>query len=245
MSGERHCDVELEAPSLCAWARSADAVVFARIDVLDLVVEGAVADDGRDGWRVFPECRSANPALVIGLSVDRVLSGEAPDRIALVVGAEQVSRFNPLPLRASDDGLVWTRSSDPLTGPLTVGAHMVVPAHRLDNSWSLKGDVLLGVDSEGRVHLPQRTGDCLNTLPPEIGGLAVNDLGGLLSQCSEIEPMLAERRDLRESLWGRGQMPSFSLSAKCTDPLDNVAEKTVTDRSRPDNTAVEHSEERR
>jgi len=241
LSGDVDCERELEAPKACTWASAADAVVLAEVAGLRLVTGGAVGADGRGGWRAYPDCAYPNPALAIDLRVESVLAGSAPEVVTLMVGAEQVAHFKPLPLRADDGAIVWAGTDDPSTGPLRAGARVVVATHRMADVWSLKGDVILGVDAEGVVHLPRRTGDCLNTLPQEIDGSSVIQVANRLARCdAENRQSIARRQEFREALWGEGQGPWFYAAPYCTDSVQGFEDSVGRGPEQIDSPEVRH-----
>jgi hypothetical protein len=218
LSGDVDCDSEEAAPSACAWASEADMVAVVTIERLRMDRNNAVAPDAVSGWKQVPNCRRVHPALGIDVSVSRVLAGSGPQRFELRVGARQVVHFRPMP-RATTAGIAWTPTQDPSVGPLRVGAQVVVAVHKTGSVWSLMGDVILGVDRDDRIHLPPRTGDCLNTLPQGVSGGEVSELASTLATCDATHRQSASRRRaLRAKTWGAEQGPAHFAVADCIDP---------------------------
>lgn len=248
LSGEQDCDQVAEAPSACVWSSAADAIVFAEVSALRLSTENAVIAEEKGGWRAYPNCRHANPALAIDLEVKSVLAGTAPEALTLWVGAEQTAQFKPVPLRSEGGDVVWASSKDSSTGPLLAGSRIVTAIHRVAGTWSLKGDVILGVDAGNIVYLPRRTGDCLNTRPKGIDRITVDQLSDMLANCGdEDSEKVLSTRALRESLWGERQRPSYYAAPYCTDPTSDFDRSAVdlvaSDQQLADSPDVTHSEE--
>jgi hypothetical protein len=215
MFGENHCVSPLPEPDGCAWGAQADAVVVASITSLNTVTRPAMQSAGDGTWRVVDNCSFANPAFSIGLHVERVLSGEEAENVVLSVGRNQVQRFAPLPTTGDDgDSVEWIRSAPPNRGPLRVGQRVVVAMHRIPQGWSLKGDTILGIDSNGTVHAPGRLADCLSTEPTDLDGLSVDAVAAKLA-CSPDPVEREMRRSARESQWGD---PVSTYATICSDP---------------------------
>ena len=116
---EDECDSREKAPDACTWSQAADAVVVGEIRDVRLAVDKVIGADGKGGWRWYEECRVANPALVIDLTVEDAMTGEVSKAVSVRVGWEQIQHFRPLPYTGDDGVLAWTAIRSEAVGPLT------------------------------------------------------------------------------------------------------------------------------
>jgi len=82
------------------------------------------------------------------------------------------------------------------------------------------GDTILGVGSDGRVHVPERKGDCLSTDPIGVDGFLLSAVASKMC-CKPNSVDAAERRTRRAQRWGERSDDLFSAqlthAASCLD----------------------------
>jgi hypothetical protein len=165
----------------------------------DLVWGGAPdAPDGR--WLEPGEWRDLSPALAIDLRVEHLLYGVAPDRLTVRVGADQVQRFIPgvLGTDADTGELLWSDVTSRLSfrGPLRVGQRVLIGFSQFDidrdgtttSYWSLARNNILGTDTDRRIYVYSRVGDCnYNLSPLDLDQVTVEDALAVAQQCSPAQ----------------------------------------------------------
>ena len=196
------CVSKLPPSDICVWGAQADAIVVARVTSFHAVDRGAMRP-GKDAWVQAEDCKAANSALAIGLSVERALSGEVECNIVLNVGFHQVDRFCPGPSPRKDGTISWFPTKMVGRGPLRIGQRILAGIHLFPGGWSLKGDTILGIDADGRVSAVPRTGDCLSTQPVDIDGLDIDAVAAKLA-CTPDPVEVETRRQARDMSWGHG-----------------------------------------
>jgi len=193
MCAEYECPTAFDRADACAWAAQADAVVVARITGLDVVEHPAIGRSADGSPIEMPDCKLINPALAIAMRVEHAMSGAVEGDITLRVGAHQLRFFEPPPHRGEDGSAQWTPTHLAGRGPLRVGQRVVVGMHVFSGGWSLMGDTILGVGSDGRVHVPERKGDCLSTDPIGVDGFLLSAVASKMG-CKPNSVDAAERR---------------------------------------------------
>lgn len=195
---DAECDEQRTAASACAWSESVDAVLVAV--VTDFVLDRAHALwRTEDGWQVVEDCPSVNPALVVGLDVERVLRGTAPERVALRVGAQHLGQFSPFPYE-EDGAVIWSTTHLPGRGPLFVGQRIIVPITRAGDAWSLAGNVFIGLDGD-TLDVRPGVGDCLALAPVGLHGVALDVAAGQFAACPTTTEEGAELRNFLNLGW--------------------------------------------
>jgi len=203
------------------WAAQADAIVVAHITKLSPVDGPTMWPTPEGEWEEVHDCVFANPALSIGLQVDRTLSGTLHGDVTVMIGRNQVQRFNPLPVSGDSGSVEWIPTHLSNRGPLWVGQRIMLGLHRIEQGWSLMGDTILGIDSQGTVFAPERTADCLSTDPIDVHGLSIDAVAELMA-CSLDPVAVEERRAARESTFGDAVSTYATLcGSRGDDPIDD------------------------
>jgi hypothetical protein len=214
--GQADCAQASPAPSACEWRDTVDAVVLGTVRSVRLVTAKPLARTQR-GWEPAASCKLVHPALTFAIDVEARLSGTAPASVQVMVGAEQVQRFRPLPLLHGPEGLHWALQRGSEHGPLRKGTRVVAGLAQVDGKWSLMGGALFGVDSEGILHAPPRSGDCMNMRPEALDGAAVADLAQVFGACGVARSSRGEqRRASVRRVWGA--RPVRHSAPACVDP---------------------------
>ena len=215
--GEVECLVWLPPADACAWAAQADAIVLARVTSFQLVDRPAVGA-GPDGHYEVSECSYANPAMTIGLRIEQTLSGSVEGDIVLMVGWEQVERFDPMPFQDGNGPIEWMGlSKNPLRGPLFQNQQIIVGIHKISVGWSLMGDTILGVTADGKVRAVERPADCLSTTPIDVDMLDIEAVAAKMRCEADVADTNA-RRAARNAWWGEDKTAINTHAAFCLDP---------------------------
>ncbi len=164
----------------CDWVNSVDAVVYGTVADLRFVDAPLVGAGSSPGEVVeVSECDTVDPALVIALDVAEVLSGTAPKRVEVQIGARELSSWSPRPIPDRDGSVKWLETSGgKFTGTLSVGQRLGLALHSAgaSGSWALLGEPLFEVDGHQAVHFQERV-ECTEPAPNG----ALSDLSGLRS----------------------------------------------------------------
>jgi len=214
MSGELSCTTTLPPSSACVWGAQADAIVVARVSALEPINRPALWHTTEGGWQVVENCPYANSALSIGLEVERVLSGTVDSRITVGVGADQVRRFDPHPVRGEDGRVEWLGPWQAHRGPLRIGQRIMVGLHRYSQGWSLLEDTILGIGPGEIVFAPGRQADCLSTEPVEVNGLSIDAVAALLDCVPDPIEVQTRRTEWGYSL----NNPLATHATACSSP---------------------------
>lgn len=227
LAGDIDCEPRA-APSLCAWAGSADAVALFEVTAVRAERADAVAlDPAAEKYVSTRSCRTVRAALRIEATVVKPLMGKLPSSVTVAVGAEQRGLFQPLPV-AAEDGLRWLPSERADTGPLRVGAYVVMAVHRVASGYSLMGDLIAGVDADNRVHRPRRAGDCFGGAPEGLTG-PVDGLRATLSACDVASQDTLQLRAERRARWGSPEDPGLYRAAYCVDATPGFEDRVGSD----------------
>jgi hypothetical protein len=212
-----------KAPATCAWATSADAVVWGVLKEVRLVSSPAVAAwniPGKD-WDFATECDAVNPAMQLVIEVQRVLAGDKKLEGELVVhvGTRQREQFDPMPVLDADGALVWEKVGNSNGGALVVGQSIGAPLHYVPEYklWSLMGESLFALDADAKVSFQERRGHCIEPKPETAAvGAGIEPFGRALAGCVAANPVSSARRARQRGLWGAaGQDPTAFMAASC------------------------------
>lgn len=224
MSGEGcWCPAEPKRITLCEWAGS-----------VDVVAEGRVADVRGDTSRIgslrngkFVEtkaCRIVSPALTINLEVHSWLRGMTGKRTNVFVGGSQVAMFQPQPKISKDGTVSWYEIPGSARKGLKEGQRILVGLREgSPGKLSLMGEAIFGVTGDGVVVARPNSGDCGESVPPELDGMNLVELEKALKGCSSEETLRGRRRkDVRIKEWTA--IPSRVSAAECNDGDPDSAE---------------------
>ena len=207
-----------DAPSLCAWAASVDAIVVGNLSSITLVDSPAIeVIDGLGNWRWASTCpRGGEPALVLDITIVSTIRGSLSGRVSAHIGRDHRILFRPMPIREADGSLGWlgnTNAGAPLaTGQLIGLALHYLPDH---DAWSLMGEAIFAVDASGTISFQTRQGDNVDPAPAGADGLTVAQLASSAAACASSTESDA-RRDWVWRAWGpTGRDPPAYLSAWC------------------------------
>jgi hypothetical protein len=209
----------IDAPELCTWAASVDAIVFGELKAARLVhapaVENLAPEDGGEAWQFTEDCPSRiSPAIALDLEIQTSLRGELHDVVVARIGYEQRSSMRPRP-RCGDDGRVeWVDSGGPgealESGQLLGLALHYVPEHEV---WSLMGEAMFGTDAEGRIVFQERQG--VEPAPSGAQGMTLDEFTTAVAGCSETPESIARRERIWRGFGPDGQMPTAYFAAWC------------------------------
>jgi hypothetical protein len=209
----------------CAWAQSADALVVATVRAVRLATTPIAGPAEGGPWKWYDACKKVAPALEIDLDVEHDLAAKVAGVTTVRVGKRQLDNFAP-GIKRSKDGSVKWNVAEGEAGPLQPGQRVLAALHYVKGQkvWSLMGEMLAAIDSEGIVRTP-RAG-CLSRLPKELDQKGLPTVVDRLKTCV-AQPVSTAAVDLgaqRLRAWGddpasgASSHPANYMAAECLEP---------------------------
>ena len=213
----------LDAPSLCTWATSVDAIVFGTVTRVERVERPLVGVDG-DPW--VQECSDGaiNDALEIDLDVDDVIQGEVEEQtVTLHVGSRQTMFPDDMPV---ENGLLGFAMHQ-------VPESALPPGWDTDQStWTVSKEHFFSIDDDDEI-LFQEVGTGSEPPPENVEGKTIAALEVATGECEPTDET-EERRARAEYAWDVDEESEFSLipeeyiAAVCTG-TDQEAPECIED----------------
>lgn len=219
------------APTLCDWAGSVDAIVIGEVSALHLSTEPAiqVLGGGPDAWEWAGSCSGVvEPAMRIDLRESEALLGDVGPTLSAYAGLYHTSLFNPAPALDSQGRIRWedTNAGD-LGDPIYAGQRLGFALHAIDGvdsqgaptgttQWSLMGEALFTLDTDGRVVFQKRSGEEVEPEPIGVAGLTLDELRDALRACPLPDEEASARSERVRTQWGpEGRNPGFYRAGVC------------------------------
>lgn len=209
----RSCESDQEEPKVCEWTASMDAVLWGRIESVELSKDWRVRGD--DGFDLVEECSLGTVALQVTLDVTDVLYGdEIPTEVTFSIGGGILDDWIVQPKENGEGGMDWKMlgaeqaDEDP---PFVDGERLGVALHRVEESesWSTVGEPLFLEDEVEendetttivKFQKPRFESECLEfPQPEEFEGMKTSQFSDMLAKCDENEAA-TERKDAIEAL---------------------------------------------
>lgn len=204
------CIGQPEAPSLCDWVGSTDAIVWGRLEDVRMVPFPAVLS--ADPSQVVTECsRSVDGALELVLSVEEIYHGTPPETLTIRVGHHQLDEWSPSPALSNGE-TIWFGDS----GKLKAGDHIGAAVHKSASGdmWGLLGEVLFADSTDGTLVAQERS-FCQEPAPLGLAGLSRAELGDAALACpTELSEKALERARVKDETWTSF---SFAFAGMCHD----------------------------
>lgn len=217
MSGEGcWCPAEPKRATLCEWAGSVDVLVEGR--VVDLRGDTSTIGSLRSGKFVETKtCRLISPALKIDIDVDSWLRGKTGRRATAFVGGSQAAMFQPRPKISEDNRVSWYEMPGSARKGLREGQRILMGLREASyQKLSLMGEAIFGVTDDGVVVARPNSGDCGESVPPELDGMSLAELEMALARCSSEDTLRgAGKKAKRVREWTA--IPSRVSAAECND----------------------------
>lgn len=202
------CEMQPEAPALCDWVGSTDAIVWGRLEEVRMVPFPAVLS--ADPSQVVTECsRSVDGALELVLSVEEVYHGTPPETLTIRVGHHQLDEWSPTPALSNGE-TIWFGED----GRLKSGDHIGAAVHRSASGdmWGLLGEVLFGDSADGSLVAQERS-FCQEPAPLGLVGLSRAELGDAVLACpTDLSDEALERARIKADTWSSF---SYAFAGMC------------------------------
>jgi len=231
------CDKELTEATACEWVEAADYVALGTITALNLDASTMVAVGGEaPGWSFVSECRLLTRALRVDIEVQEAYKGDLVSTLTFWIGGRQIKSFEPILIDTGGPMPTWEKSSGKTREGLAIGQKILVGLHAMANgSLSLMGEPILGVHDSGVIDAKKNSGDCLNSVPSELDGDAIDSLNNTLHNCApDFETKARLRQAQRHMSWDT--VPFQTYAVECNDggpeipPNESVDEGDVGER---------------
>ena len=199
-----------DAPPLCVWAKSVDAIVWGEISELRFPEFPAVTADG--GQEVWTCAGPVDEPLEIALTVEDIIMGAAPSEVSVRVGFDQLDEWQPRPALHPSGAEVWVGD-----GPkLEIGQKLGLALHKAPNGtmWGILGERLF-VERADSTLLVQAYSQCQEPAPQGLDGMTRASLRAALAACQETQES-QYRRALLAGAWDNRK--TWAYAGYCFEP---------------------------
>jgi hypothetical protein len=225
--GPTRCDGEApEAPDLCSWLQSTDAVVWARVLAVefayDLLIDRGI---GGSGWNWVERCPDVtSPGLKLGVEVVHGFHGDVSGTLEVRLGRDHLMMLDPSPEVGPDGGVRWVAHPDarggaPLEPGQLVGLALYRLEHRGEPLWSPLYEPMFGLSDVGRVRAGVSARPWPEPFPTGLEGRTLAEASAALAECATLPASTAavERNEARRAwLYDEGRrLPTRYAAGEC------------------------------
>lgn len=169
-------------------------------------------------------CQLVTPALKINLQMEASFYGKIEESPSVFVGGSQVAMFQPQPRFSKNGEVSWYENPGNARKGLKEDQRLLLGL-RLTQSGqlSLMGEPIFGVNDDGTIVARPNSGDCGESVPPELDGMNISDLAKALEKCSGVDLQRGSaRKEQRLAEWTKD--PFLVTAAECHDGDPKSAE---------------------
>lgn len=183
------CDISYSS-DVCAWARTADAIGWVRIETIGFVYEPIIkASLGNDLIDIDSCDGIVMPSVRIGVVAEDMIINNGIKIDSIVIGANRIKGFIPFPSAGASGEIVWVPEQTDLGRKLDIGDVIGVAIVKIEgmNSWTIGSSRLFyrehSEDGAERVWFQHAIKPCDGDVYTSLNGMDIKMFSKKLVEC--------------------------------------------------------------